>query len=893
MDAAEKAPEKQPSAHTNRPAAPPVTDAIRVVGARLHNLKNVSLTVPKNALVVLTGLSGSGKSTLAFDTLHREGQRQYLESLGMVTMAVSKPAVDSISGLSPSISVDQHLTNRSPRSTVGTVTEVFTCLRLLWARIGHRPCPSPSCGGPVPPSYDVTGETGETGGAGPVGEAAGATGEGDDEDAEVRRSVPCPHCATPVPEPVMGDFSFNKPAGACPACTGLGTVFQADVDSLLDEGRSVAGGAVRGWHPVLAERNIAVLHAAAEHYGFTFDVDVPVKELGPVQRDLLLEGVGGDSFRRHFPGTKPPSSVSRGRFEGVVTTVLRRYAERIDDADYREKTERSLVKEVCPECQGTRLRPESRAVTVRGLTITRAARMPLSELAEWTEELAASAEGKEWQVTEPVVTDLRERLRRLADVGVGYLTPAQSTPSLSAGEAQRLRLASLLGSGLTGVLYVLDEPTIGLHPADCGRLVQVLRGLRDLGNTVLVVEHDLEVLRAADHVIDIGPGAGRDGGRVVATGTAAHVAGTPGSVTGDCLSGRVSMPVPARPRRGDGPSLVIRGARAHNLKDVTARLPLGTLVAVSGPSGSGKSSLLFDILDRAARRRFRGAGELPGPYGEIEGWEHLDGVVTIDQQPISRVPRSNAATYSDAFTPIREAFAATPGARRAGFTAGHFSPNRPGGRCERCAGAGVLSVPMHFLPDVDVTCPACRGCRFRAEVLAARYGGEGGPGCGREGAGYDIAEVLEMTVDEALELFGGVPKAAARLRRLAEVGLGYLKLGQPATTLSGGEAQRIKLAKELAQRSTGRTLYLLDEPTTGLHMADTARLLGVLQQLVDAGNTVVTIEHDLHVIQAADWVIDLGPGGGAAGGEIVAEGTPAQVAGVSASRTGAFLRGGG
>lgn len=889
MNAAETAPEKQPSAaQSGRPAARHVQDAIRVEGARLHNLKNVSLTVPKNSLVVLTGLSGSGKSTLAFDTLHREGQRQYIESLGMVTMAVSKPAVDSISGLSPSISVDQYLTNRSPRSTVGTVTEVFTCLRLLWARIGHRPCPSPSCGASVPPSYDVTGdEAGDGNEDGNGGVGGGTWAAADDEDAEAGRSVPCPHCGTAVPEMVMGDFSFNKPAGACAACTGLGTVFQADVDSLVDGSRSVAGGAVHGWQPVLAERNIAVLHAAARHFGFVFDENVPVKELGQVQRDLLLEGVGGEAFRRHFPGTRAPSTVKGGRFEGVVTNMLRRYAERIDDTDYREKAERSLLKEVCPECEGTRLRPESRAVTVRGLTIVGAARMPLSELACWTEELAEAATGKERQVIEPLVVDLRERLRRLADVGVGYLTPGQSTPSLSAGEAQRLRLASLLGSGLTGVLYVLDEPTIGLHPADCGRLIQVLRGLRDLGNTVLVVEHDLEVLRAADHVIDIGPGAGRDGGRVVATGTAREVAATPGSVTGDCLSGRVTMPVPATPRRGSGRELVIRGARAHNLKDVTARLPLGTFVAVSGPSGSGKSSLLFDILDRAARRRFRGAGELPGPHGEIEGWEHLDSVVTIDQQPISRMPRSNAATYSDAFTPIREAFAGTPVARELGLAAGHFSPNRPGGRCERCTGAGVLSVPMQFLPDVIVTCPACRGRRFRGEVLSARYGG--GPGRG----GHDIAEVLEMTVAEALDVFTSVPKAAGRLRRLDEVGLGYLKLGQPATTLSGGEAQRIKLARELGQRSTGRTLYLLDEPTTGLHVADTARLLGVLQQLVDAGNTVVTIEHDLHVIEAADWVIDLGPAGGAAGGHIVAEGTPAQIARVEASRTGAFLRGAG
>ena len=832
-------------------------NSIRVTGARLHNLRNVSLCLPKNKLVVLTGLSGSGKSTLAFDTLHREGQRQYLESLGMVTGFVSKPAVDSISGLSPSISVDQHLTNRSPRSTVGTVTEVFTYLRLLWSRIGTRPCPG--CGKGIPPSY--------------ANEAEADTTADDDAEGE---QTPCPHCGALVPELVMGSFSFNKPAGACPSCTGLGEVIRPDVRRLFDGSRSLSQGAVRGWNPKLTEWNLTALRAAARHYGFTFDADRPFDELDEQQRDLLVYGVESPEFRRHFPEQAPPTTVAAGRFEGVATALLRRYTERADDPEYRERAEKQgLVKQPCGQCEGTRLRPESRAVTVHGLTIVEAARLPLTELDGWLAGLKERSAGDEWLLVEPVAADLEERVRRLVDVGVGYLSLEQSTPSLSAGETQRLRLAALLGSGLTGVLYVLDEPTIGLHPSDTARLIGVLRRLRDLGNTVLVVEHDLDVLRAADHVVDVGPGAGRDGGRIVAAGTPQEVGRAAGSVTGAYLSGRLPAPE-SRGRGGSAAAVVIRGARAHNLKDVTVRIPLNRLVTVTGPSGSGKSTLLLDILGRAARRHFHGAAELPAEHDGIDGWEHLSKAVLIDQEPISRVPRSNAATYSDVFTPIREVFAASSEGR---LTAGRFSFNVPGGRCERCEGAGVLTVRMHFLPAVEVRCPGCRGRRFRPEVLAVRY------------QGYDIAEVLEATVDEALGVFRDVPAVAGRLRRMADVGLGYLPLGQPAPTLSGGEAQRLKLAKELGRRAADRTLYVLDEPTTGLHAADSARLLDVLQRLVDAGHSVITIEHNVDVMRASDWLIDLGPVGGAGGGRVVAEGTPQEVAAVRASRTGGFLAG--
>jgi len=831
-------------------------DTITLRGAREHNLKNLSLDIPRNRLVVVTGLSGSGKSTLTFDIVHKEGQRQYLESLGMVTDYLSRPRCDLIEGLSPSISVDQHLTNRSPRSTVGTATEVFTYLRVLLARLGRRPCPA--CGQEVPPPHDAT-----------------IALPGAEED-EPEGTYPCPACRAPVPRLGMASFSFNKPAGACPTCTGIGEVRQPVLERILDPSRSILGDGVLCWERFHSEHYSGVLSKTARHYGFSFDANTPLGALGEIARDALLHGVESPQFQRHFPGAEPPATVREGRFEGVLTSLMRRYSE-VNGATTREHLDRFLSRQTCPDCHGDRLKKESREVRVAGRTLIELSHAPLEDVASWIRSLSDAVSLEERAICEPVIADLTTRIGRLLDVGVGYLSLGRSSPTLSAGEAQRLRLASLLGSGLTGVLYVLDAPTTGLHPRDTRRLIQVLERLRDLGNTVLVVEHDLEVMRAADHLIDIGPGAGSHGGRLVAAGTPSQVAEHPESVTGAYLAERASVPTPHRRRPGNSKALVIRGARANNLKNVTARLPLGTLIAVSGPSGSGKSSLILDILGRAAEQRFNGANELPGEHDTIEGFEHLDRVVVIDQTPIGRTPRSNAATYGDVFTPLRELFAACPEAKAARLTAKHFSFNVPGGRCERCEGAGVIDVEMHFLPNVQVGCPSCHGRRFKPEVLAVRF------------RDWTIADVLERTAEEAFQTFENVPKVASRLKLLVDVGLGYLPLGQPATTLSGGEAQRVKLAKELGRREGGQALYLLDEPTTGLHPADVSRLLAVLQRLADAGNTVVVIEHNTDIIRAADWVLDLGPEGGIKGGHIVAEGTPESLATASGSSTGPFL----
>ncbi len=850
-----------------------MTAQITIRGARLHNLKNITLSIPKNKLVALTGISGSGKSTLGFDILLKEGQRQYLESLGMAAFGLSKPPVEAISGLSPTISVDQHPTNRSPRSTVGTVTDVYTYLRILFARLGHRPCPG--CGKDIPPSFDPS-STDWEGSENPESESASS------ED-----TFPCPHCGSPVIEISMASFSFNKPEGACPTCTGLGIVHQVDCKGLVDVEKSLLDGAVTGWNSVYIQYHKGILQAAADYYGFKWDLSLPVKAYTQAQQDLLYYGVENARFRRHFPGIEPPTTVRQGRFEGVATSVLRRYTEHIHqhvfESDYHDKLEETVFTETCPTCSGTRLRWESRSVTVCGRNIIDISRLPLSEITGWLTQLRTRLRPDELLIAEPILVELKERIEHLDEVGAGYLSLDRSSRTLSAGESQRLRLASLLGSGLSGVLYVFDEPTIGLHQRDTRRLIGVLRRLRDLDNTVLVIEHDLELISAADHVIDFGPGAGKLGGQVVATGAPPEVARETRSLTGAYLSGRAVIPTPERHRQPGGNTITILGAREHNLQNITVHLPLGLFIAVTGVSGSGKSSLVFDVLDRTLRERItgenRGANrETPGEHDGIQGYQAIDRVITIDQEHLGRLPRSNAATYTEVFTAIRNTFANTEEAHRLGFSARHFSFNLPGGRCERCEGAGVLTVKMQLLPDVEVRCPTCHGRRFTSDALAVHY------------RGYDISQVLDMTVDEALALFQDVPAACSRLQVLADVGLGYLQLGQPATTLSGGEAQRVKLAKELGRRTHGRSLYLLDEPTTGLHLADIGRLLDILHRLVDAGNTVVVVEHNLELIKTADWVIDLGPEGGAAGGRLIGEGTPEQIAQIPGSYTGQFLK---
>ena len=933
---------------------------IDVRGARVHNLKNIDVRIPRDRFVVITGLSGSGKSSLAFDTVYAEGQRRYVESLSAYARQfleqVEKPDVDQIDGLSPAISIEQRTTGSNPRSTVGTVTEIYDYLRLLFANIGVPHCPS--CGRVV--SSQSVAQIVEAVMEGPANErinvlapiVRGRKGEFKNElaalkargllkvrvDGEIHaldetlrldrhknhwidavvdrlvvragaerrltrsielaltladdvvtvnrleggdrlfsRRLACVHCGINMPELTPRVFSFNSPHGACSHCQGLGSVVDFDPDRIVpDGGRSLAEGAVHPWGPATGGPLRDALRALARHHDI--DINAPFGKLPRKKRDLLL--YGPDRPGRAAAGARRPRRAAApdpfGRdFEGIVPNLRRRYA--AGTWAQQDELDQYRSPRVCRECGGARLRAESRAVRVHERVLSDYTSLPIAEARRVFDELQLT--DREQLVADRVLREIRDRLRFLSNVGVGYLSLDRGAATLSGGEAQRIRLATQIGAHLTGVLYVLDEPSIGLHQRDNRLLLDALGRLRDLGNTVVVVEHDEETIRSADYVVDLGPGAGEHGGRLIFQGLPSQLLSNGcGSLTGQYLRAERTIPLPAARRPALKGAITIRGARANNLKNLDVRFPLGLLIAVTGVSGSGKSTLVNDILHRALARELHGAAAEPGAHGRIEGAGQVDKVIQIDQAPIGRTPRSNPATYTGVFTFVRELFSMLPEARARGYRPGRFSFNVKGGRCESCQGGGVNAIEMHFLPDVYVTCEQCKGHRYNRETLEISY------------RGASIGDVLNLTVDQAMELLEHYPPIAARLRTLQDVGLGYVKLGQSATTLSGGEAQRVKLAKELSRRSTGRTLYILDEPTTGLHFEDTRRLLDVLNLLVDQGNTVIVIEHHLDVVKTADHIVDLGPEGGGAGGAIVAEGTPEEVAGVDESHTGHFLR---
>ena len=932
-------------------------DSIRIRGARTHNLKDVSLDLPKGRLVVITGLSGSGKSSLAFDTLYAEGQRRYVESLSAYArqflQLMEKPDVDLIEGLSPAIAIEQKAASHNPRSTVGTVTEIHDYLRLLYARAGTPFCPVhglPLQSQTVTQMIDqvmalpqdtrlmllapvIAGRKGEQADLLQELRAQGFTrvridGKVHDLDTSPRlarnlkhsvdvvidrlRVQPearqrlaesfetalrhadgralavevdsgkehlfsarfsCPACDYALPELEPRLFSFNNPMGACPRCDGLGTIEFFDPKRIVAHPNlSLASGAIRGWD----RRNhfyYSMLQSLAEHYGF--DTEQPWEMLSDEVQKVVLEGSGKEKIAFRYVGERGRATLKEHAFEGVLPNLERRYRE-TDSAVVREELGKYRNTCTCPECGGARLRREARHVKIADKTLHEVSALALRNTLEFFRNLRLA--GAKGQVAERIVREIASRLEFLVNVGLDYLTLGRSAETLSGGEAQRIRLASQIGSGLTGVMYVLDEPSIGLHQRDNARLIEMLKRLRDLGNSVIVVEHDEEAIRAADFVVDMGPGAGESGGRVVAAGTPKEVIANGDSLTGRYLSGQLSIQVPRLRNRPDKNRLLVEKARGNNLKEVDLDLPLGLFVCVTGVSGSGKSTLINDTLYAAASRHLYGASTEPAPHDEVRGLENLDKVVNVDQSPIGRTPRSNPATYTGLFTPIRELFAGVPEARQRGYDAGRFSFNVKGGRCEACQGDGVTKVEMHFLADIYVPCDVCHGKRYNRETLEVRY------------KGRNIHEVLEMMVGEAAEFFAAVPAIQRKLQMLLDVGLGYLRLGQSATTLSGGEAQRVKLSLELSKRDTGRTLYILDEPTTGLHFHDIQLLLNVLHRLRDAGNTVVVIEHNIDVIKTADWIVDLGPEGGDGGGRIVAEGTPEQVAANPSSYTGRYLQ---
>ncbi len=953
-------------------------DKIIVRGAREHNLKNIDVEIPRNKMVVITGLSGSGKSSLAFDTIFAEGQRRYVESLSAYARQflgqMEKPDVDQIEGLSPAVSIDQKGVSHNPRSTVGTVTEIYDYLRLLYARIGIPHCPV--CGEEVVAQSAqqivdavqampentriqilapvIKGRKGHHEKVFEDIRKAGFTrarvdGEvldvGEDisldrysihnievvvdrliirrydsaeeaQSAESRlteaietaleigdgvvivndlsqtppvdilfsENLACIHGHGSIPEIEPRTFSFNTPKGACPDCQGLGFRLELDPSLLIpNPDLSLGQGAVdsNGWNfmdPDSWGRNM--IEAIARHYGFS--MDTKWRDLTAEQRQVVLYGTNGHKIRIHYTNQRGDRREYMTSYEGVINNLARRYRE--TDSEYiREKIESFMSKVPCNTCGGKRLRPEALAVTVAGQNIYDVTLTPVSDLLDWITSLRGNGKApllseREREIARQILKEIEARVGFLNNVGLNYLTLSRSAGSLSGGEAQRIRLATQIGSQLTGVLYVLDEPSIGLHQRDNAKLIHTLIGMRDLGNTMLVVEHDEETMRSADWIIDLGPGAGEYGGRIVAEGTPEQVMQVEGSLTGAYLAGRLRIDVPERRREGNGKQLTVRGARENNLKNIDVDIPLGKLVCITGVSGSGKSSLMVDILYNRLAQVIYGSKTRPGDHDTIDGIDQLDKIINIDQSPIGRTPRSNPGTYTKMFDPIRSLFAELPESKIRGYTAGRFSFNVKGGRCENCQGQGQLQIEMQFLPDVYVTCDVCHGSRYNRETLQVKYKGK------------SIADVLDMTVSEGLEFFANVPVIASKLETLEAVGLGYIRIGQPATTLSGGEAQRIKLSRELSKRATGQTMYILDEPSTGLHAADVKRLIAVLQQLVDNGNTVLVIEHNLDIIKVADWLIDLGPEGGDAGGYVIATGTPEDVARIEASHTGQFLR---
>ncbi|WP_417358495.1 excinuclease ABC subunit UvrA [Gallaecimonas pentaromativorans] len=934
-------------------------DKISVRGARTHNLKNISLDIPRDKLIVITGLSGSGKSSLAFDTLYAEGQRRYVESLSAYARQflslMEKPDVDHIEGLSPAISIEQKSTSHNPRSTVGTITEIHDYLRLLFARVGEPRCPTHNvalaaqtvsqmvdrvmaepqdsklmllapvvkdrkgehvkllsnlaaqgyiravidgevCDLSDPPTLELQkkhsievvvdrfkvrddlqqrlAESFETALALTGGSARVVSMDDDSVDLVFSANFACPHCGYSMAELEPRLFSFNNPAGACPTCDGLGVQQFFDENKVIVNGEiSLAGGAIRGWD----KRNFyyyQMLKSLAEQ--FDFALDQPFDTLAKKAQDLVLYGSGNKEVAFKYVNDRGDIVTRKHAFEGVIPNMERRYRE-TDSNTVREELAKYLANQPCPSCKGTRLRTEARHVFVADHNLPAVAEFSIGDCLGFFEGL--SLEGQRAQIAEKILKEIRDRLHFLVNVGLNYLSLSRSADTLSGGEAQRIRLASQIGAGLVGVMYVLDEPSIGLHQRDNERLLNTLVHLRDLGNTVLVVEHDEDAIRAADYVIDIGPGAGVHGGEVIAAGTPAEVAGNPASLTGQYLSGEKKIAVPSSRHPAENGHIELKGASGNNLNNVDLQIPLGLFTCVTGVSGSGKSTLVNDTLFRLAHRQLNKAeGEEPAPYKEIIGLDLCDKVVDIDQSPIGRTPRSNPATYTGIFTPVRELFAGTQESRARGYQPGRFSFNVKGGRCEACQGDGVIKVEMHFLPDVYVPCDVCKGKRYNRETLEVTYKGK------------NINQVLEMTIEEARDFFDPIPAVARKLQTLMDVGLSYIRLGQSATTLSGGEAQRVKLARELSKRDTGKTLYILDEPTTGLHFADIQLLLDVLHRLRDHGNTIVVIEHNLDVIKTADWIVDLGPEGGSGGGRILTAGTPETVAQHPTSHTARFLK---